>query len=77
MAIRPPKFDPAALISSIQMHGMPIAQIGREAGLSRGHVYRLLNGDTTRPSHDVASRLIALRDQVVTKAAPPAGPRKG
>jgi hypothetical protein len=72
MTIRPPpKFDPAALISSIQMRGMPVAEIARETGLNRAHVYRLLKGDARSPSYDTATRLMALRDQVVTKGVQP------
>jgi hypothetical protein len=57
MAIRqPPPFDPKALISSIQMHGVPVAEIARETGLCRAHIIgwpttcRLSPGSLTRRS---------------------------
>ena len=62
MAIRPPKFDPAALISSIQMHGMPIAP--RSRSLSRPRL------SLAQRRHDAA---IARRRLAADRAARPGG----
>jgi hypothetical protein len=51
MAIRPPKFDPAALISEIsETSGLPVAEIAPEIGMSRGHTYKLATKAARRAS---------------------------
>jgi hypothetical protein len=39
MPVHPPKFDPAALISSLQMDGVPISAIARATDIHRAQPY--------------------------------------
>jgi transcriptional regulator with XRE-family HTH domain len=58
------RFDPAALISSIEMAGLSRAEFARKAGVDRSTITRLAAGSIRRPSHDLVVKLTSAADRV-------------
>ncbi|MDW9823493.1 MULTISPECIES: helix-turn-helix domain-containing protein [Sinorhizobium] len=58
----------AAIIAGLESQGMTPTEIARESGLSRMTVWRIANGETSRPSYDTVIRLksLAVRRTAVT-----------
>ncbi|WP_346283779.1 helix-turn-helix domain-containing protein [Sinorhizobium terangae] len=50
----------AAIIEGLESQGMTPSEIAREAGLSRMTVWRIANGETSRPSYETVTRLKSL-----------------
>ncbi|MCA1404681.1 helix-turn-helix domain-containing protein [Ensifer sp. IC3342] len=58
----------AAIIAGLESQGMKPSEIARQTGLSRMTVWRIANGETSRPSYDTVDRLksLAARRAAVT-----------
>ena len=64
--MKPDEF--AAIIAGLESQGMTPSEIARESGLSRMTVWRIANGETSRPSYETVIRLksLAARRDAVT-----------
>lgn len=64
MAHKP--FDPAALISSVELEGYSRAELARQAGLDRSTITRLASGEMHKPSHQVVTKLTDAAERLVS-----------
>lgn len=58
------RFDPAALIFSVETAGLSRAEFARQAGVDRSTITRLAAGSIRRPSHEIVQKLIVAADHV-------------
>ncbi|MDX0124488.1 helix-turn-helix domain-containing protein [Sinorhizobium meliloti] len=54
----------AAIIAGLESQGVSRSKIARETGLSRMTVWRIANGETSRPSYETVVRLKRFEQRV-------------
>ena len=64
------KLDVETMIVGLRAE-LPVQEIARRAGISRGHAHKLLAGAVRRPSHETFVRLQNVQRALTTSAAAP------